>query len=780
MNAAGTERPAALPADEGALVGFKSHLRPTVVPDDAAYLVSRRGVTALHGSEAEVLVPLLDGTRTVRAVRREAARVLGPEDAEAALLALADAGLIRFSVPAAAGAAGTAAVPRGEEAEAYWDLAGLDGGRAAAELARASVAIEAPTGLDPGPVADACRASGIPVTEDPRAAALVLVLCDDYLSPALAAADASHRSAGRTWLPVKLCGTDPWVGPFFEPGSGPCWHCLAVRLRGHRRSELPVRRALGLEGPVPRPAAGLAAGTALAVHIAVLETAKWLVGLRSPEQGQVQALDTLRLRTAAHPVVRLPQCAGCGDPGLVARRVMAPFVPAARPKAAGAGGGDRALTAAQMLRTYGHLVDPVTGVVKEIRRSSGAPDFVHSYVSGQNLAMESASYAGLSSGLRALNGGKGRTDDEARTSALCEAVERYSGTRHGDEPVLRDSLRALGAVAVHPNDCQLYAGRQYAEREYWNAQHSRFHYVSTAFDESRPTEWTPVWSLTGGVQRLLPTSMLYFERGGAGTQGAPWDGLWADSNGNAAGSSPEDAVVQGFLELVERDAVALWWYNRTRQPGVDLDAFAEEWTERVRAGYRRANREVWVLDLTSDLGIPVMAALSRRTDKPDQDVIFGFGAHFDPRVALRRALSEMGQLLPAVSDVRPDGSGYRITDPEPLSWWHLATVANQPYLRPDPEAAARTPANWTPMRNENLLDDVHMITELVRGMGMDLLVLDQTRPDLKLPVVKVIVPGLRHFWARFAPGRLFDVPVSLGRLASPTPYDQLNPIPMFV
>jgi oxazoline/thiazoline synthase len=47
-------------------------------------------------------------------------------------------------------------------------------------------------------------------------------------------------------------------------------------------------------------------------------------------------------------------------------------------------------------------------------------------------------------------------------------------------------------------------------------------------------------------------------------------------------------------------------------------------------------------------------------------------------------------------------------------------------------------------------------------------------------VVKVVVPGLRHFWARFAPGRLFDVPVRLGRLATPTPYEDLNPVPLFL
>jgi ribosomal protein S12 methylthiotransferase accessory factor len=75
---------------------------------------------------------------------------------------------------------------------------------------------------------------------------------------------------------------------------------------------------------------------------------------------------------------------------------------------------------------------------------------------------------------------------------------------------------------------------------------------------------------------------------------------------------------------------------------------------------------------------------------------------------------------------------------------------------------------------------VEALSRTLAAHGMELFVLDQTRPDVGLPVVKVIVPGLRPFWARFAPGRLFDVPVRLGRLTEPTPYDRLNPFPMFL
>jgi ribosomal protein S12 methylthiotransferase accessory factor len=59
--------------------------------------------------------------------------------------------------------------------------------------------------------------------------------------------------------------------------------------------------------------------------------------------------------------------------------------------------------------------------------------------------------------------------------------------------------------------------------------------------------------------------------------------------------------------------------------------------------------------------------------------------------------------------------------------------------------------------------------------GLEVLVLDQTRPDTGLNVVKVFVPGLRHFWPRFAAGRPYQVPVSMGWLAESLTEDELNP-----
>ncbi|MFF0478795.1 TOMM precursor leader peptide-binding protein [Streptomyces sp. NPDC004284] len=746
--------------DGSTLVGFRRHLRPATVPGEATYLVSRQGVTTLHGVLADVLVPLLDGSRSFAEILRAAAPALSAEEAEDGLRLLSEAGLLRFRNPALSAGADPVA-------EAYWDLAGLDGARAAAGLTGSRLRILPLGGVDPGPVLAASVESGLSVTESDTD--LTLVLCDDYLSPELERVDAEHRAAGRPWLLTRLCGYEPWIGPFFRPDEGPCWSCLAYRLEQHRGYEGPLQQALGLDRPLVRPIASLSAGRVMAAQSAVLEAAKWLAGLRYADQGSLRTVDTLNLRTRVHAVSRIPQCHSCGQPGLVRRRVLAPFVPVSRIKSGQGGGGDRALSPDQLLRRHAHLVSPITGIVPVLEPSPGAPEFATTYVSGHNLAMRERGPAGL----RSQSGGKGLTDAEARTSALCEAVERYCGTRHGDEPVVVDTLRALGEQAVHPNACQLYAEEQFRDRDRWNRSGSPFHHVPERFEEDRPVEWTPVWSLTEQRQRLLPTSMLYFSC----APGAR--GPYADSNGNAAGSSPEDALLQGFMELVERDAVALWWYNRTRQPAIDLDSFGEPYIGRLREGYRKMGRDLWALDLTSDLGIPAVVAVSRRTEGPSEDIVFGFGAHFDPAIALRRALTETGQLLPAVSRDRP-GGGYGITDALPVRWWRQATVANQPYLAPDPTVRPRSRGDWNHVVRNDLLDDVEAVTRLVAAKGMELLVLDQTRPDVGLPVVKVVVPGLRHFWARYAPGRLFDVPVSLGRLSAPTRYENLNPIPLFV
>ena len=94
-------------------------------------------------------------------------------------------------------------------------------------------------------------------------------------------------------------------------------------------------------------------------------------------------------------------------------------------------------------------------------------------------------------------------------------------------------------------------------------------------------------------------------------------------------------------------------------------------------------------------------------------------------------------------------------------------------------AARAALADFPKRHSGDLLADIATCRAIVEARGMEVLVLDQTRADVRMPVVKVIVPGLRHFWARFGPGRLYEVPVAMGWLERALTEDELNPIPIF-
>ncbi|MEU5262373.1 TOMM precursor leader peptide-binding protein [Amycolatopsis sp. NPDC021455] len=745
------------------VLAFKRHLRAEVSDGNGAYLFSERGVIAMRGARIESLAPLLDGTRELAEVLRARPAGMTPEEVAAIVAQLVEEGLV--SVRPVLG-------PAVDERElAYWDACGIDAARMTSRARPGIRLLAVGDDVDTGPVeralTDATPAVEPAATGD---ADLSIVLCNDYLDPRLAELDAEHRRTGRPWLLARPVGAQVWIGPVLRPGVSACWHCLTHRLWGHRHAEACAQEVLGHQGPAHRPTAALPSLSAAAAHLIVLEASKWLAGYRYHGQQCVWVLDTLALQGTLHELRRRPQCPACGDSTLVAARGARPVRLEPARKTTLTGGGHRTSTPYQTLERYGHLISPVTGIVKEVRRDPAAPPYVNAYRSGHNVARGVTGVAGIRAGLRGENGGKGTTPLDAEVGALCEAVERFSGNYQGDELRIRASFDELGAEAVHPNDCMLFADRQYRERAAWNAGHGSFQHVSVPFDPRAAVDWTPVWTLSGG-RRLLPTAYLYY--GVPAESGAR--GLLADSNGAAAGSSLEDAVLQGTLELIERDAVALWWYNRTPVPGVDLGSFADGWLTEMVGHYAGLGRELWVLDVSSDLDVPVFAAVSRRTDRPHEHIMFGFGAHLDPRIAVRRAVAELNQMLP---DLLRQGHG--IGDPDAARWLEYATVANQPYLRPAAGERTRTPADFRYVHRPDVRDDVFALAGALAEAGSELLVLDQTRPDIGLPVVKVLAPGLRPFWARYAPGRLFDVPVRLGRVAEPVPYEQLNPFPMFL
>jgi ribosomal protein S12 methylthiotransferase accessory factor len=729
-----------------------------ILEEDGVYLLSEREPILLKGHIFTRLAPFLDGHHSVDAINAALHGVVDPVSIQFGLSFLSRRGYIVEASEAAP-----------SSRLAFWDELGVDADAAERRLREATVSVR---GVGDVPVeffAERLCEHGVRVA---AAGDIAVVLADDYLHPELAAVNGAAIASGEPWLLVRPVGAAIWVGPLFRPRETACWECLAHRMRMNRGIYRYMERRAGDTVPIRTPRAVMPGTLQVACGMAALETVRAIAGGdAAPLTDRIVTMDLLSRSSETHVVVRRPQCAVCGSGASAAP--PPPITLESRPKTFTADGGHRVHAPEVTLQRYGHHVSQVSGAVKYIERIAipGAP-LLHLYDSGENRAATGRDLGTLRRSLRSHAAGKGVTDVQARASALCEALERYSGMLHGDERRHRATFRELGDSAIHPNSCMLLSDDQYRRRDEWNARGQRGYYVPEPFDEAAALDWTPLWSLTQARTRYLPTAYCYY--GAGGELGNRF--MIANSNGAAAGNTIEEAILQGFLELVERDAVGLWWYNRVRRPAVDLDTFDEPYFRAIRAEYAARGRDLWVLDLTTDLGIPCFAALSRRLDHPIDQPIFGFGAHLEPRVGILRAVTEMTQFL-TWTTVNLDARNER--EPDDMRDWLLtATLAANPYLLPSADVP-HTASGYPNLCSDDLRDDIQRCQAIVEAKGLEVLVLDQTRADLGLPVARVVVPGLRHFWARFAPGRLYDVPVELGWLPSPTPEHALNPIAMF-
>jgi ribosomal protein S12 methylthiotransferase accessory factor len=533
---------------------------------------------------------------------------------------------------------------------------------------------------------------------------------------------AAHLDPAQAWLPLRLDGPLPWAGPLFGPWSpGParaCPHCLVLRLRGTTE----VARA-ALADPSARRLRQ-ATPTMNAERVAALLAELDRVLAEDPAVMRGTMLSAGPHGIARHPAVS-GACGCAADPAISALPL-----------------GDR----------VARLCDPLTGPVPLLVDLS-APGDALQVASGTQSP--TACWAGLPPpGLETLaaiargnnSGGCGADAAAARFSAAMEGIECYASLWRGG----RDGVATVAAFATLP------AGAAIPPQALLNFGDPQRPAFAAALDEALPRPWCEAVELDaeGGVAGpvLLPLALTH--------DGVPTDGaaLW-ETNGLGAGATREEALAHALAELVERDAVAIWWHNALPRPRLALprgDAVAAA----AVADHRRRGRDVALLDLTHDLGVPVRAALTW-DPATGGAICAGFAADPDPRRADRRALAEACLRLPAL-DLWRSGRGMRRG--RLAEWFAQGRLEDLPWLLGGPAAAPEGLPAAAAMAVEMRLA---VLLLAIRGAGLRPLVVDLLRPDVGIPVVKAFVPGLRHTRNRLGAGRLYDVPVRLGWLARP-------------
>jgi ribosomal protein S12 methylthiotransferase accessory factor len=734
---------------------FAPNFSVYVLPHDVVCLYSEDRKFFLHGELYCALASAIGAGKSFRQLVRELERNFPSDKVREALKRLIDR---RFVVPApspsSVGAVG-----------AYWASLGLSPETAENNLRKCRVRIQSLDVQGAKELAAALKALGVHIVKG--SADLTVTLVNDYLEGRLAELNRQHLSDHTPWMLVQPSGIFPLVGPVFSPGRSACWACLAERMKRNRevKAFLDRRQARRVAAsPLARDAFG-----GSAIQLAAVEIAKAIAtDFRTDLRDHLISLDLLGSTIVRHYVAARPQCPVCGHKELRdPRRAPVPIELGTGGKLVMTSGGYRAVSPGTTVARFRKHVSPLTGVVSRLERIEADLPLNTNYLATHNFSAPPETVDALKAGLSGGSFGKGSTAEQGEASALMEAIERYCGIFQGDEiRVTRRFTDFPPGDAILPNDVLLFSDAQYRRDRALTTDPDEGTPTPAPFDRSARIEWSPVWSLRDQRFKYIPTSLLYFFYRGPGRYQHH-----ADSNGCAAGNSLEEAIVQGFLELVERDAYAIWWYNRLQRAEVDLGQFDDPYIRDLQTQFAETGRRLWLLDVTSDVGIPSFVTIAHWMQNSQEFIEFGSGAHFDARIAALRAMTELNQFLsiglmggrnPASQESNPDGSPpFRLHD--------------HPYLTPNGAAIVRSEFGSKFGRLDKR-EQVTACVNLAKREGLDFLVLDQTRPDVEVPVVRVIVPGLRHFYRRFAPGRLYDVPVKLGLRDRPLSENELNPL----
>jgi ribosomal protein S12 methylthiotransferase accessory factor len=450
-----------------------------------------------------------------------------------------------------------------------------------------------------------------------------------------------------------------------------------------------------------------------------------------------------------HPVLPRPDCPACSTKG-------------SRPRP----------TDGEADMIVQRAVDPLCGVVRRVEMMPKGPtEPERPFIVRAELAN-----AHFRTGVDAFVScsGKGWSRQQARDSAVGEALERYAAMTWQPERRISSTYDGLDRPGLHPRDLVLFADHQYDVVPYqrWRPE--------------TELEWVPAHSLVTGEEvwiPLLATHLGYLPS----TEAALFP---ATSTGFAAWTDLAGATLRALLEVVERDAFAIAWSHRLPGRCVAADDVPDEQTRAISALYARRGVEVVVHLLPCDTVATVALAIMWSDQLPAAAI--GVSAALDPVAAARSAVLEAGQVRPILGCSLRDPAVRARAAELAATPSKVTTLDDHDLLYADPRAAATgmrflrdAPRQPWPDASPVLAQGNDGLTELTRSLAAvapDVLAVDLTPPDvaaLGIHVVRGLVPGFVPIWfgadqARLGGRRLLEMPSRIGLRPGPARLDELN------
>ncbi|MDO5844734.1 MAG: YcaO-related McrA-glycine thioamidation protein [Methanocorpusculum sp.] len=310
--------------------------------------------------------------------------------------------------------------------------------------------------------------------------------------------------------------------------------------------------------------------------------------------------------------------------------------------------------------------------------------------------------------------GKGGTVEEAKIAGIMEGIERYSAEAlpRDLENISYTNLIKAGENALDPKDLILPHGAKNETELPWIEGYD------IANNESIKV---PICAVVHPNPYYLPS---FFR---------------SSTNGVASGNTIEEAIFYALTEVIERDSWSL--VETTRDTGAKIKNLPKRAQEMLDK-FTKAGVEITLRNITSDVGVPTIAAVSDDTELKDARLLtIGMGTHTNAEIAMIRALSEVAQSRATqIHGAREDATlaqfremmGYDRVKRMNAYWFSGDT-----YVSADEIQSCET---------DDFKTDIEVIIQKLKSAGLDrVIVFDLTDPEINVPVVRVVVPGLECF-----------------------------------
>lgn len=314
--------------------------------------------------------------------------------------------------------------------------------------------------------------------------------------------------------------------------------------------------------------------------------------------------------------------------------------------------------------------------------------------------------------------GKGFTKMQAKVSAMMEAFERHAAERH-NRPAILANFREISHYfkVVHPWHLILAQGDTYADHE--------------------KLEWVCGTELFSGKPRWVPAASVFFPYLPVG--GRKLFKEFVDTNGIASGNTLGEAISHGLSELIERDAEATGRAS-FRATTIDLSTIEAPLIRALIEKFETSGINLVVKEITSDIGIPSFFAVS---DDPETEnpllLNRGIGTHVNAEIALMRAITETAQSRCGfISGSREDlaKEAYKRSQE-----YHTLKKSMSYWFEPTPPL--KSFKEFKIVNNETTIEDIQIMLAALEKRGFhEVIVFNLTHPEVQVPVVRVVVPGL--------------------------------------